>query len=72
MITKNLRVSLDEYDRMIREGAFDGENHERVELIRGEIRPMSPIGAAHEDIVDYLNRWSMDNVPEEVVSIVIE
>ena len=47
----------DEYDRMISKGAFDGIDR-RIELIRGELREMSPAGPVHEDYIDFLNRWS--------------
>jgi Uma2 family endonuclease len=42
-----------EYDRLVALGTFDGE---RVELIVGELRRMSPIGAPHASTVDRLNR----------------
>ena len=38
------RLSLAEYDRMIQCGLFDGMNRCRIELIRGELRDMNPIG----------------------------
>ena len=52
-----LRITLDEYDRMIEAGVFepDGPSRRRIELIHGEIREMSPIGPDHENDVDYLN-----------------
>jgi Uma2 family endonuclease len=40
-----------EYDRLVALGTFDGE---RVELIAGELRRMSPIGPPHSDTVDRL------------------
>jgi hypothetical protein len=47
------RITVDEYDRMIAEGAFESEmSRPRLELIDGEILPMSPIGPLHEDLVD--------------------
>ncbi len=49
------RFSLDEYDRLIESGALDKR---RLELIRGEIREMSPTGPDHEDAVDQLTDWS--------------
>jgi len=52
-----LRLSPEEYDRMIANGAFVGIQR-RIELIRGELREMSPAGPVHEDYIDFLNRWS--------------
>jgi Uma2 family endonuclease len=49
------RFTLEEYDRLVESGAFA---RRRLELIRGEIREMSPIGPEHEDVVDQLTDWS--------------
>ena len=54
-----LRLTPAEYDRMIANGAFVGINR-RIELIHGELREMTPAGPVHEDIIDYLNRWSTE------------
>jgi len=47
------RLSRAEYDRLVSEGLFE---HERVELVRGMVVEMSPIGSRHADPVDFLNR----------------
>ena len=60
------RLSLDQYDRMIDSGVFDSPKGKRIELIRGELRKMTPIGPDHEDAVDYLNEWSFDSKPKGV------
>lgn len=52
------RFSLAQYERMVESGAFDGEFRQRVELIRGEIRQMNPIGHPHTVVVDFLTAWS--------------
>ena len=52
------RFSLPQYERMVESGAFDGEFRQRVELIRGEIRQMNPIGHPHTVVVDFLTAWS--------------
>ena len=41
-----------EYDRLVALGTFEGE---RIELIAGELRRMSPIGPPHTSTVDRLN-----------------
>jgi Uma2 family endonuclease len=56
-------VTLAEYDRMIAEGVFNQHGRDRLELIRGEILEMAPIGSLHEVIVDQLNEWSVRNLP---------
>jgi len=65
-----LRLTPQEYDRMIAKGAFDGIN-KRIELIRGELRQMSPAGPVHEDYINFLNRWSTEvtTVTDCVVSV---
>jgi Uma2 family endonuclease len=66
------RFSVEEYDRIVATGAFDGKNRRRIELIRGEIREMSPIGSKHADIVAWLNIWSVENVPRDVAGIRVQ
>src|SRR5215216_362302 len=46
--------TLDEFERMVEAGIF-GED-ERLELLDGEIVPMSPIGSPHAWCVSRLNR----------------
>jgi Uma2 family endonuclease len=66
------RFSLPQYELMIETGVFDGEFHQRVELIRGEIRQMNPIGANHAAIVNFLARWSIQSVSAEKVTCSIQ
>jgi hypothetical protein len=42
-----------EYDRMVELGMFQDE---RIELLRGVLVPMSPIGPPHSATIDRLNR----------------
>jgi Uma2 family endonuclease len=61
------RFTLDEYERMMNAEVFV-EDQRRVEFLRGEIVPMSPIGVPHARIVNFLNRWSTEvTSPEDVV-----
>ncbi|HWB09174.1 MAG TPA: Uma2 family endonuclease [Pirellulales bacterium] len=60
------RLSLAQYDRMIDAGVFETRKANRIELIRGELRKMTPIGPDHEDAVDFLNEWSLAAKPPEV------
>lgn len=60
------RISLDQYEQMIAAGVFEPRESNRIELIRGELRKMSPIGPDHDDAVDYLNEWSMQSKPAGV------
>jgi Uma2 family endonuclease len=66
------RFSLAEYDDLIARGAFSGPNERRLELIYGELRDMSPIGPVHEDEVDILNEWSIDNAPRDEVRVRVQ
>src|SRR5579871_6363252 len=67
------RFTIADYDRMIAEGKFEGGlNRPRIELIYGELRNMSPIGAPHEEIVDALMEWSVSNVSSRGVRVRIQ
>ena len=50
-----------EFDAMVERGAFDTIGPRKIELIRGELRFMNPAGPIHDDYIDYLNRWSVEN-----------
>lgn len=56
-MSTTLQLSVDQYERMIARGAFDGLG-KRVELISGELREMNPAGPVHDDYTDYLLNWS--------------
>ena len=64
--------SIDEYEHMIACGAFVGPNEKRIELIRGELRMMSPQGAEHGELVGQLNDWSHDVVDRRHIKIRIQ
>ncbi|NLS95362.1 MAG: Uma2 family endonuclease [Planctomycetaceae bacterium] len=63
------RFSLAEYDRIVESGAFD---QRRLELIRGEIREMTPIGPEHEDVLDQLNVWSVERVSPQKARVRVQ
>ena len=50
--------TLKHYEHLVNAGAFQGEFYKRVELIRGELIEMSPIGTAHANTVSLLTDWS--------------
>lgn len=56
-----LRLTLDDFNRMVADGAFDGLRRRRIELIYGELREVTPPGPTHAEAVSRLNRWSMDS-----------
>jgi Uma2 family endonuclease len=64
--------SLPQYELMLEAGIFDGEHLRRVELIRGEIRDMNPIGVPHAMMVNELNDWSTRVLPSEAVWISVQ
>ncbi len=67
------RVTIEQYDRMIAGGVFEtGLQRQRIELIEGELREMSPIGPRHENVADLLNRWSLKNTHEDQVRVRVQ
>jgi Uma2 family endonuclease len=66
------RITLEQYDAMIRQGAFEPREEHHVELIYGEISPMSPINPPHDDTVDLLNEWSFESLPPRAVRVRIQ
>jgi len=66
-----LRLTVDEYERMVSAGAFD-ELNRRIELFRGELREMSPAGPLHDDIIDFLTHWSIANTNRSEVHVRIQ
>jgi Uma2 family endonuclease len=61
------RLSIEEYEKMIESGVFDHQR--RIELIRGELREMSPIGIPHGYAVDEFTEWSFKHAPLKEVRI---
>jgi Uma2 family endonuclease len=71
-MSTGVRITVEEYDRMIAAGAFEPVEEHHVELIRGEIREMSPINPPHEDALDRLMYWSIDHCPRDQVRVRIQ
>ena len=65
-------LTIAEYDRMIAAGAFDPRERNRLELIHGELREMTPIGSEHEVLVDYLTEWSFSKLPRKKVWVRVQ
>ncbi len=65
-------VTIDEYHRMIARGSFEPREKHRVELIRGEILPKSPISPLHNDVVAKLNEWSICSLPRAEAKVWVQ
>ncbi len=63
------RLSIQDYNRMLDTGVFDGR---RIEFIEGRILQMTPIGDDHEHAVDELNEWSVLSVAKLGVRVRIQ
>lgn len=61
-----------EFDAMVARGAFDCIGPKKVELIHGELRFMNPAGPLHDDLIDYLNRWSVEATSDGVANIRVQ
>jgi len=61
--------SLKHYEHMVEVGAFSGPFEKRLELLRGEIVEMTPIGIQHANIVTLLTDWSYDVTPHDKITI---
>jgi Uma2 family endonuclease len=61
--------SLDHFEHMVEVGAFSGPYQKRLELIRGEIIEMTPIGTGHSNCVTLLTDWSYEVAPRERIMI---
>ena len=66
------RFTLAQYELMTEAGVFDGKHRQRVELIRGEIRHMTPIGIRHGAVVDRLARLSIELLPSDRATVRIQ
>ncbi len=66
------KLTLREYERIVATGVFDGKNHRRLELIRGELREMSPIGPVHADLVAWLTNSSIRNTSADEIQVRVQ
>ncbi|MEX1224146.1 MAG: Uma2 family endonuclease [Pirellulales bacterium] len=64
--------TLAQYERMVEGGVFAVPGQQRVELIRGEIRQMSPIGSRHACAVDWLAEWSFESTSRTETKVRIQ
>ena len=67
-----VKFSFEQYEMMVDAGIFAGKNQRRIELIRGELREMTPIGTRHATTVDRLTRWTTRFLDEDQVWLRIQ
>lgn len=67
-----LRLTVEEYDAMVANGAFERLGDRRVELWYGELREGLPPGPPHTRALTYLNRWSVENTRSGEVDIRVQ
>jgi Uma2 family endonuclease len=67
-----LRLTLNDYERMVEQGAFDWMGDRRLELIYGELREATPPGPTHAEAVSRLTRWTTDNTKSSEVAIRVQ
>jgi Uma2 family endonuclease len=67
-----LRITFDEYTRMVEDGAFDALRDKRIELIHGELREMTPPGPSHSEAVARLNDWSTEPPVKKIATARIQ
>lgn len=68
-MSTGVRVGYDEFEAMIARGEFDPSDPTRYELIEGEILPMVAPNPPHDEAIDVLARWSIENVPRDLVRV---
>lgn len=71
-MTSLVRFSLTEYDAMLAQGIFDERRHQRIELIYGELRQMSPPGPLHDELVNRIADWCYDNADRSQVRVRVQ
>lgn len=71
-MTATLRFRLEEYDALLARGVLDERRHQRIELIYGELREMSPPGPMHEELVDRIAQWCYKNTDSSTVRVRVQ
>jgi Uma2 family endonuclease len=64
--------TLAHYEHMVEVGSFSGPFRKRVELLRGEIVDMSPIGTEHAETIDRLMEWSISVTAKQAIRVRIQ
>lgn len=64
--------TLEQYERMVEAGAFDGRLRHHVEFLHGEIREMNPIGSFHAQVLSDLTDWSYEVAPRKDFAIRVQ
>lgn len=72
MVSTLAKLTGAEFDAMAANGAFDVLGPKKIELIHGELRFMNPAGPVHDDIIDYLTRWSTQSADASVATIRVQ
>lgn len=67
-----LKLTFDEYTRLVEHGLLDELRDRRIELIYGELREMPSPGPGHAELVDRLAEWSMDRAPRLDVRVRVQ
>lgn len=71
-MSTSVRITVADYERMIAEGRFEPREDHHVELLEGEIVPMSPINPGHSNAVMAFTEWSYENAPRADVRILVQ
>ncbi len=66
------RITIEQYEQRVARGDFEPREEHHVELIRGEVWPMCPVGDIHARVVDTLNEWSILSLPRSRVCVRVQ